>query len=204
MLGGYRLGARSGYATGGNGGANRVCVRPPSAIYPGVRATRCHSGLCVERCHGCATRPDGHAKHMPCRRAVWPTFAWPARQPGYGWDSFEQRDQHPGIMYLSPRYARYQRQSALVDEQMVLASELAAVGGIGAGMLSAEGGMARWPSRHWRVPIESDRIPASGAAWLRGCVATHQPVAMHAGAASNSCRCHSPIHEEDIPRASLS
>lgn len=132
------------------------------------------------------------------------TFAWPARQPGYGWDSFEQRDQHPGIMYLSPRYARHQRQSALVDEQMVLASELAAVGGIGAGMLSAEGGMARWPSRHWRVPIESDRIPASGAAWLRGCVATYQSVAMHAGAASNSCRCHSPIHEEDIPRASLS
>ena len=72
MLGGYRLGARSGYATGGNGGANRVCVRPPSAIYPGVRATRCRSGLYVERCHGCATRPDGHAKHMPCRRAVWP------------------------------------------------------------------------------------------------------------------------------------
>jgi hypothetical protein len=28
----------------------------------------------------------------------------------------------------------------LIDEQMVLASELAAVGGIGAGMLSAEGG----------------------------------------------------------------
>ena len=51
-------------------------------------------------------------------------------------------------MYLSPRYARHQRQSALIDEQMVLATELAAVGGIGAGMLSAEGGMARWPSRY--------------------------------------------------------
>lgn len=35
-----------------------------------------------------------------------------------------------------------ERKSALVDEQMVLASELAAVGGIGAGMLSAEGGHA--------------------------------------------------------------
>lgn len=60
-------------------------------------------------------------------------------------------------MHLSARYARHQRQSALIDEQMVFASDLAAVGGIGAGMLSAEGGMARWPSRYWRVPIESDR-----------------------------------------------
>lgn len=95
-------------------------------------------------------------------------------------------------------------QSVLVVEQMVLATELAAVGGIGAGMLSAEAGMARWPSRHWRVPIESGHIPASAAAWLHGCVATRQPVAMHAGAASNSCRGHSPVHEEDIPRARLS
>ena len=87
---------------------------------------------------------------------------------------------------------------------MVLASELAAVGGIGAGMLAAEGGMARWPSRHWRVPIESGRIPVSAAAWRHGCVARHLPVAMHAGAASNSCRCRSPVHGEDIPKASLS
>ena len=43
-------------------------------------------------------------------------------------------------MYPSPRYARHQRQSALVDEQMGLATELAALDGIGAGMLSAEGG----------------------------------------------------------------
>ena len=107
-------------------------------------------------------------------------------------------------MYLSPRYARHQRQTALIDEQMVLATELAAVGGIGTGMLSAEGGMARWPSRHWRVPTEFGRIPASAAAWHHGCVATHRPVAMHAGAASNSCRCRSPIHEEDLLKASLS
>ena len=45
-----------------------------------------------------------------------------------------------------PTTATDQRQSALIDEQMVLATELAAVGGIGAGMLSAEGGMARWPN----------------------------------------------------------
>ena len=47
--------------------------------------------------------------------------------------------QFEGIMHLSARYARHQRQSALIDEQMVFASDLAAVGGIGAGMLSAEG-----------------------------------------------------------------
>ena len=71
MPDGYQLGARSGYAGGGNGEASPVCVRPPSAIFPAVRATRYRSGLCVERCHGDATRPDGHAKHRPCRHAVW-------------------------------------------------------------------------------------------------------------------------------------
>ena len=71
MPDGYQLGARSGYAGGGNGEASPVCVRPPSAIFPAVRATRYRSGLCVERCHGYATRPDGHAKHRPCRHAVW-------------------------------------------------------------------------------------------------------------------------------------
>ena len=43
-------------------------------------------------------------------------------------------------MYLSSRYAWHQRQSPLIDKQMVLVAELAAVDGIGAGMLSAEGG----------------------------------------------------------------
>lgn len=86
----------------------------------------------------------------------------------------------------------------------MLVTELAAIGVIGASMLPAEGAMARWPSRHWRVPIESGRIPTSAAAWLHGYVATHRPVAMHAGAASNSCRYHSPVHEEDIPNTSLS
>ena len=132
------------------------------------------------------------------------TFAWTASKTCYWRDGFKQGNEHSGIMYLSPRYARHQRKTALIDEQMVLASELAAVGGIGTSMLSAEGGMARWPSRHWRVPTEFGRIPASAAAWRHGCVASYLPVAIDAGAASNSCRCRSPVYGEDIPKASLS
>ena len=80
MPGGYRHGARSGCVIGGSGAASPACVPPPSAIYPGVRATQCRSGLCVERCHGCATRPDGRAKHRPCRHAVWPDVCVAGRQ----------------------------------------------------------------------------------------------------------------------------
>lgn len=41
------------YVGGGSGAASPVCVRPPIAIYPGVRATRCLSA----RCNAFATWP---------------------------------------------------------------------------------------------------------------------------------------------------
>ena len=80
MPDGYRHGAHSGCVIGGSGSASLTCVRPPSAIYPGVRATRCHSGLCGERCHSCAIRPDGYAKHGPCRHVVWQDVCVDGRQ----------------------------------------------------------------------------------------------------------------------------
>lgn len=129
------------------------------------------------------------------------TFAWPARQPGYGWGSFEQRDRHPGIMYLSPRYARHQRQSTLIDEQMVLATELAAVGRIGAGMLSAEGGWHAGRVDTGAFPLNLIVLPQVVRHGFVDAL-PDMPVAMRAGAASNSCRCHSPVHGTDIPRAS--
>lgn len=161
MPGGYQLGARHGYADGGNGGANRACVRPPSAICPGVRATRCYSGQCVVQCLCCVAKRDGHPTHTPCRHAVFPVVCVAVQPVRIRMGQLQAVESACVSMYLSPRYARHQRPSALVDEQVVLAAELAAVGGIGAGKLSAEGGMARWPSRSWRVPIESARTSGS-------------------------------------------
>ncbi|KKO61054.1 hypothetical protein VM94_04824 [Janthinobacterium sp. KBS0711] len=87
MLGGYRHDVHSGYAAGGNGGVSRACVRPPSAICQGARAIRCRSGQCAVQCLCHVARPDGHVRHRPCRRAVWPDVcvAGPSGLPLTGW-----------------------------------------------------------------------------------------------------------------------
>ena len=91
----------------------------------------------------------------------------------------------------------------MIDEQMVLASELAAVGGIGAGMLSAEGGWHAGRVDNGAFPLNLVVFPQVLQHGVMDALPhTSLLPCMLAGAASNSCRCRNRVHGEDIPKAS--
>lgn len=130
---------------------------------------------------------------------VWP-LARPATQAGARWQRPNQRLQHPRVMDIGPREPGHQRRTALIDDDVVLATELSPVRGIGAGVIAPQGGKARWPSRCWRVTTRSDRTGVTCAMPPHAGAATRQRVANHAGAASRSCRCRSPSRGASTPR----
>lgn len=68
------------------------------------------------------------------------TFSGPARQPRNRWKCPHQRLQRARVMNIDPRQRRYQWQPTLIDDDVVLATELSPVRGIGAGLIPAEGG----------------------------------------------------------------
>jgi hypothetical protein len=106
-------------------------------------------------------------------------------------------------MNVSRRQLRRQRQSALVDDDMMLATELSPVRGVGAGVIPAEGGKERWPSRCWRVPIRSGHAGVTCAAPPRAGAAKRQLFANRADASSTSSRSRSPSPAGGTPKGCL-
>jgi hypothetical protein len=113
-------------------------------------------------------------------------------QASDGWQTLNLRTQQLGVMDIGRRKLDCQRQPPLIEDDVVFATELAPVCGIGAGVIPAEAGKERWQSRSWRAPIRSGRTALTCAAPIRAGVATRQPSANRASAASRSCRRRSP------------
>ena len=107
-------------------------------------------------------------------------------------------------MHVGARDLYDEWQSTLINDEMVLAAKLAAVGGIAAGKRAAVGGKARWPSRHWRAPIESGRIRAFDAAWPGATVAILRLAANREGAANRSSLSHIQVPAAGTPKECLS
>jgi hypothetical protein len=133
----------------------------------------------------------------------WP-FARLTRQAGDCRNGLDHRHEHARIMDLGARYLACQRQSSTVDDEMMLATEFAAIGRIGAGFPAPEGGKARWQSQYWRAPTRFGRIRVTDAAWRHGYVARCRLAASRANDASMSCRYRSQVHAAGIPTACLS
>lgn len=132
------------------------------------------------------------------------SFARPTRQASDCRYCADHWHEHARVMDLCPRNPCHQRQAATIDDEMMFATELAAIGRIWAGILAPEGGKARWQSQYWRAPIQSGRTPAIDEALPHESVAKHLPVASRASGASRSCRCHSQAHAAGIPTECLS
>ena len=132
---------------------------------------------------------------------VRPT-AGSSRQSGHDWQRLHKRLQHARIVNVSSRYLRYQWEAPLVDDDVMLAAELAAIGRVWSRIPAAQGGMARWLNQCWRAPIRSDRTPAIDTALRRAGAARRQPAATHEDGANNSCRCRNQVPAEDTPKAS--
>ena len=128
------------------------------------------------------------------------TLSGPARQPRNRWQCPHQRLQQARVMNIGPRQRRYQWQPTLIDDDVVLATELAPVCGVGAGVIPAEGGKERWPSRCWRVPIRSGRTGVTCGAPPRAGAARRRRVANRADASSTSSRNRSPAPWASTPR----
>ena len=60
------------------------------------------------------------------------TFAGTARQPFHCWDPLYQRDEETRVVYLGARDLSHQWKPTLIDQQMVLASEFAAISWVSA------------------------------------------------------------------------
>ena len=126
-------------------------------------------------------------------------FPGPACQARDRRQRLNERLQKARVMNIGCRQLRHQWHAALIDDDMVLAAELSPVRGIAAGVIPAEGGKERWPSRYWRVPIRSDRIGATCAARTHAGTARLQRFASRAAAASTSYRCRSPFPAVGTP-----
>jgi hypothetical protein len=107
-------------------------------------------------------------------------------------------------MYVGAGDLYNEWQSTLINDEMVLAAEFAAVGGIGASKRAAVGGMARWPSPHWRAPNGSGRIRAFDAAWPSAGAAKLRPVANRAVAANTSFPSRIQVLAANTPKEYLS
>ena len=119
-------------------------------------------------------------------------LAWSSPQASYCGQTLNEWAQQLRVMDVGRRKLDRQGQPPLIDDDVVFATELAPVGGIGAGVIPAEGGKERWPSRCWRVPIRSGRTALTCARPSRAIASTRRPSASHASASSRSCRSRSP------------
>lgn len=136
---------------------------------------------------------------LVCVQLVRP-LARPATQAGDRRQRPNQRLQHPRVMDIGPREPGHQRRTALIDDDVVLVTELSPVRGIGAGVIAPQGGEGTLAERCSRVTNRSDRTGATCAMPPHAGAATRQRVANHAGAASRSCRCRSPSRGAGTPR----
>jgi hypothetical protein len=82
-----------------------------------------------------------------CSRSVCPisvqltwTFTRTAAKPFDRWDVFDEWNKKTRVVYLCARDLGYQRQTALIYEQVVFAAELATIGRISARMLATRRG----------------------------------------------------------------
>jgi hypothetical protein len=124
----------------------------------------------------------------------------PARQARDFGQRLHQGLQQTRVMNVGRRQLRRQRQAALIDDDVMLATELVPVCRIGAGVIPAEGGKERWPSRCWRVPIRVDRAGVTYAAPPRAVAARLLRFANHAGASNRSSRSRNPSPWAGTPR----
>jgi len=128
------------------------------------------------------------------------TLARSPRQTSDSWQTLNERAQQLGVMDIGRRELDHQWQPSLIDDDVMFATELAPVGGVGAGVIPAEGGKERWPSRCWRVPIRFGRTAVTCAAPIRAGAATRRPSANRASAASTSCHSHNPTPWVGTPK----
>jgi hypothetical protein len=98
-----------------------------------------------------------------CSRSVCPIgvqFTWAftrtAAKPFHRWDSFDKWNKKSRVVYLGARDLGYQRQPALIYEQMVFAAELAPISGISARMLATRRG--RYAGSVNASPIPHDLV----------------------------------------------
>jgi hypothetical protein len=68
------------------------------------------------------------------------TFTRTAAKPFHRWDSFDEWNKKTRVVYLGARDLGYQRQPALIYEQVVFAAEFAPISGISARMLATRRG----------------------------------------------------------------
>ena len=140
MPDGYRTGVRSVSAGAGTGATILVCVQRPSATFPTVGSIRRLDAQFVAQCRACAAIAGGIGSRSLCRHAVCWAGCGVAPKAPHNWKRLDKRLQHRRIVNVSSRYLCHQWQAPLVDDNVMFAAELAAIGRVWSSISAAQGG----------------------------------------------------------------